>query len=148
MAFKLNISDSFWFTVKVPQITDAGKQVENHIKFKFKRLDIDERRERELRLGGDIYQQLMAEVDGNMDVLSGKFTAEMIRQGRMDKDSGDITDELMEIVTDWEDVSDATGSLVFNRDNLLTLVKSLPNLPQAINDAYRNAYSGELKKGN
>ena len=146
MAFKLNISDSFWFTVKVPQITDAGKQVENHIKFK--RLDIDERRERELRLGGDIYQQLMAEVDGNMDVLSGKFTAEMIRQGRMDKDSGDITDELMEIVTDWEDVSDATGSLVFNRDNLLTLVKYLPNLPQAINDAYRNAYSGELKKGN
>jgi hypothetical protein len=148
MAFKLNISDSFWFTVRVPQITDAGKQVENHIKFKFKRLDIDERRERELRLGGDIYQQLMAEVDGNMDVLSGKFTAEMIRQGRMDKDSGDITDELLEIVTDWEDVSDATGSLVFNRDNLLTLVKYLPNLPQAINDAYRNAYSGELKKGN
>lgn len=148
MAFKLNISDSFWFTVKVPQLTDMGKQVENHIKFKFKRLDIDERRERELRLGGDIYQQLMAEVDGNMDILSGKFTAEMIRQGRMDKTSADLTDELMDIVTDWEDVADAEGPMEFNRANLLTLVKFLPNLPQAINDAYRMAYSGELKKGN
>jgi len=148
MAFKLNLSDSFWFTVKVPQLTDMGKQVENHIKFKFKRLDIDERRERELRLGGDIYQQLMAEVDGDMDVLSGKFTAEMIRQGRMDKTSADLTDELLDIVTDWEDVSDTEGPMAFNRDNLLKLVKFLPNLPQAINDAYRNAYSGELKKGN
>ncbi|MEY2680693.1 MAG: Phage tail assembly chaperone [Pseudomonadota bacterium] len=148
MAFKLNLSDSFWFTVKVPQLTDMGKQVENHIKFKFKRLDIDERRERELRLGGDIYQQLMAEVDGNMDVLSGKFTAEMIRQGRMDKTSADLTDELLDIVSDWEDVADAEGPMDFNRENLLKLVKFLPNLPQAINDAYRNAYSGELKKGN
>lgn len=148
MAFKLNISDSFWFTVKIAQITDAGKTLENHIKFKFKRMDIDERRERELRLGGDIYQQLMAEVDGNMDVLSGKFTAEMIRQGRMDKTSDDLTDELLEIVTDWEDVSDESGKLEFNRENLLKLVKYIPNLPQAINDAYRQAYSGELKRGN
>ena len=148
MAFKLNLSDHFWYTVKVPQVTDAGKTVENHIKFKFKRLDIDERRERELRLGGDIYQQLMAEVDGNMDVLSGKFTAEMIRQGRMDKTSDDITNELMEIVSDWEDVADDKGKLDFSRDNLLLLVKHLPNLPQAINDSYRLAYSGELKRGN
>ncbi|MGI9143229.1 MAG: phage tail assembly chaperone [Fluviibacter sp.] len=148
MAFKLNISDHFWFTVKVPQITDAGKTVENHIKFKFKRLDIDERRERELRLGGDIYQRLMADVDGDMDALSGKFTAEMIRQGRMDKTSVDITDELMEIVNDWEDVSDDVGKMEFSQDNLLKLVKFLPNLPQAINDAYRQAYSGELKRGN
>lgn len=148
MAFKLNLSDHFWFTVKVPQITDSGKTVENHIKFKFKRLDLDERRERELRLGGDIYQQLMADVDGDMDVLSGKFTAEMIRQGRMDKTSADITDELLEIVSDWDEVSDDTGKLEFSRDNLLMLVKFLPNLPQAINDSYRQAYSGELKRGN
>lgn len=148
MAFKLNISDHFWFTVKVAQITDAGKTVENHVKFKFKRMDIDERRERELRLGGDIYQQLMTEVDGDMDVLSGKFTAEMIRQGRMDKSSEDLTDELLEIVSDWEDVSDESGKLEFNRENLLKLVKYIPNLPQAINEAYRLAYSGELKRGN
>lgn len=148
MAFKLNISDSFWFSVKVPTITDQGKTVENNIKFKFKRLDMDERRERELRLGGDIYQQLMAEVDGNMDVLSGKFTAEMIRQGRMDKTSEDITDELLEIVTDWEDVTEDSEPMAFSRANLLKLVKYLPNLPQAINDAYRLAYSGELKRGN
>ena len=90
----------------------------------------------------------MAEVDGNMDVLSGKFTAEMIRQGRMDKTSDDITDELLEIVTDWADVEDDKGKLDFSRDNLLVLVKHLPNLPQAINDAYRQAYSGELKRGN
>lgn len=148
MAFKLNISDHFWFTVKAATVTDQGKTVENHIKFKFKRLDIDERRERELRLGGDIYQQLMTEVDGDMDALSGKFTAEMIRQGRMDKTSDDITDELLEIVTDWEDVSDSEGPVEFNRDNLLQLVRYLPNLPAAINDAYRAAYSGDLKRGN
>jgi hypothetical protein len=148
MAFKLAESDHFWFTVKVGQITDAGKTVENHIKFKFKRMNLDERREREMRLGGDIYQQLMAETDGDMDALSGKFTAEMIRQGRMDKTSDDITDELMEILLDWQEVSDETGPMEFSRENLLRLVLFLPNLPQAVNDAYRNAYSGELKKGN
>jgi hypothetical protein len=148
MAFKLNLSDHFWFTVKVPQVTDQGKTVENHIKFKFKRLDLDERRERELRLGGDLYQQLMAETDGDMDALSGKFTAAMIREGRMDKTSKDITDELLEIVTDWQDVEDENGAMEFSDANLLKLVRYLPNLPQAINDAYRLAYSGELKRGN
>jgi hypothetical protein len=148
MAFKLANSETFWFNVKAVQITDAGKTVENNIMFQFKRLDIDERRERDLRLGGDIFQQVMAETDGDQEKLSGKFTAELVKQGRMNKSADELTDELLEIVTGWKDVEDTNGPLAFNRDNLLLLVKVVPNLPAAINDAYRLAYSGELKRGN
>jgi hypothetical protein len=149
MAFKLAASDSFWFPVKVSQINEAGKNLEHIISFKFKRLNLDQRQERDLRAGGDVYKKLMAETDGNSDVIGGKFTAEMIRQGKLDKTSDDITDELLEIVCDWKEVKDYDDSdMVFNRENLLKLVLIVPGLPKAINDAYTNAYSGELKRGN
>lgn len=148
MAFKLANSDSFWFNVKATQINDAGKITENNIMFQFKRLDIDERRERDLRLGGDIFQQVVAETDGDQDRMSGRFTAELVKQGKMNKTADELTDELMEIVTGWKDVEDTSGPLEFNRENLLLLVKVVPNLPTAINEAYRLAYSGELKRGN
>lgn len=148
MAFKLAASTSFWFPVKVTQVSETGKTLENQIQMNFKRLDIDERRKREMAMGGEIYQKLLAESDGDTDSIGGKFTAELIREGKMDKDAEDLTDELMEIVTDWKDVEDETGPLAFNRDNLLKLVRFVPNLSAAVNDAYRLAYSGELKRGN
>lgn len=148
MAFKLAASDSFWFTVKVAQIAETGKTLENHIAFKFKRLDIDERRDREMRMGGEIYQRLMAETDGDAEAISGKFTAQMIRDGMMDKSAEDLTTELLDIVLDWKDVDDEKGPMAFSRENLLKLVRFVPNLPGAINDGYRLAYSGDLKRGN
>lgn len=148
MAFKLASSDSFWFTVKVAQVNEAGKTLENHIAMKFKRLDFDERKDREMRMGGEIYQRLMAETDGDAESLSGKFTAQMIRDGMMDKTAEDLTDELLEIVLDWKDVEDEKGPMTFSRDNLLKLVRFVPNLAGAVNDGYRQAYSGDLKRGN
>lgn len=148
MAFKLAASDSFWFTAKVSQVAETGKTLENHISLKFKRLDFDERKDREMRMGGEIYQRLMTESDGDADAISGKFTAELIREGQMNKTAEDLTDELMDIVMDWKDVEDEKGPMTFSRDNLLKLVRFVPNLPQAINEAYRQAYSGELKRGN
>lgn len=148
MAFKLAASDSFWFTAKVMQVAETGKTLENHISLKFKRLDFDERKDREMRMGGEIYQRLMTESDGDADAISGKFTAELIREGQMNKTAEDLTDELMDIVMDWKDVEDEKGPMTFSRDNLLKLVRFVPNLPQAINEAYRQAYSGELKRGN
>lgn len=148
MAFKLAASDSFWFTAKVAQVAETGKTLENHISLKFKRLDFDERKDREMRMGGEIYQRLMTESDGDADAISGKFTAELIREGQMNKTAEDLTDELMDIVMDWKDVEDEKGPMTFSRDNLLKLVRFVPNLPQAINEAYRQAYSGELKRGN
>jgi len=148
MAFKLAASDSFWFNAKVAQVSETGKTLENHINFKFKRLDFDERKDREMRMGGEIYQRLMAESDGNADAISGKFTAELIREGQMDKTAEDLTDDLMDIVLDWKDVEDEKGPMTFSRENLLKLVRFVPNLHQAVNEAYRLAYSGELKRGN
>lgn len=148
MAFKLAASDSFWFTVKVAQVNEAGKTLENHIPIKFKRLDIDQRREREMKMGGEIYQQLLAETDGDVDAISGKFTAQMIRDGMMNKTADDLTDELLDIIVDWKDVENEKGPMEFSRDNLLELVRFIPNFPVAVNDAYRLAYSGELKRGN
>jgi len=148
MAFKLATSDHFWFTVKVTQVAETGKTQENHISMKFKRLDFDERKEREMRMGGEIYQRLVTETDGDVDSISGRFTAELIREGQMNKTAEDMTDELMEIVLDWKDVNDEEGVMAFSRDNLLRLVRFVPNLPNAVNEAYRLAYSGELKRGN
>lgn len=147
MAFKLANSEFFWYVVRVAQVTEDGKTTENHIKLKFKRLDADERRERDLRLGGDIYQQVMIEAD-DADDIGQKFTRELIKQGKTNKTVEEITSELEEIVCGWDAVADEKGPMDFNHDNLMLMVRYVPNFAGAVNDAYRQAYAGELKRGN
>lgn len=149
MGFKLIVSKNFWYKVKVTQVNEQGKPVTSEISVLFKRLDLDERVEREDRNGGAIYKQLLSESDGDLDTLSGKFQAELARAGSMDRDVSKLVDEVLEIVDDWKDVMDENGTPIeFNRSNLTEIVRWVPNFVISVNEAYREAYSGALKAGN
>lgn len=148
MAFKLNTSDSFFFPVKIVTINDQGRQMDGTLTLQFKRLDVDARREREYRNGGDIYKQVVVEAD-KADDVSQMFTKELLKQGRDEKNSDEMTDDLLEIVVGWKDViGEDDKPAEFSRDGLRQMVRDIPNFYAAVNDAYRKAYSGELKQKN
>jgi len=148
MSFKLTASDSFFYPATVFTIRDDGVQIKNVITFKFKRLDVDQVRDRQMADGAQTWADLMTQYDGDVALVNSKFTAELIRQGKGSLTSDQMVDDLLEIVCDWKDVSDDAGVMLFSRENLQKLIKAVPGAYAAIKGAYNEANSGEGKRKN
>lgn len=148
MGFKFTVSDSFFYPATLFTTSEAGQQVKNIITFKFKRLDVDQVRDRQMADGAQIWSDLMSQYDGDLALVNSKFTAELIRQGKGSLTSDQMVDDLMEIVCDWKDVSDDAGPMEFSRENLHRLVKFVPGCYAAIKAAFNEANSGEGKRKN
>lgn len=148
MGFKLSVSDSFFYPASVHTIQENGQSTKITIVFKFKRLDIDQVRDRQMADGAQIWANLMADHDGDLSLVNSKFTAELIRQGKNSMSSEQMADDLLEILCGWKDVSDDEGPMEFNRDNLVRLIRFTPGIYAAIKAAYNEANSGEGKRKN
>lgn len=127
---------------------ENGQNVRNTITFKFKRLDIDQVRNRQLDDGAKIWADLMADHDGDVAIVNSKFTAELIRQGKNSLSSDEMAEDLMGIVCGWKDVSDDEGPMEFHKENLTRLLRFTPGAYAAIKAAYNEANSGEGKRKN
>lgn len=140
--FKLDRSETFIYPVKFPFLDGKGRTHQHVIPFKFKRLTVNQRNERQQRDGSALYQELLLQHDGDFEAAKNAFFVENLRQGKTNLSAEQQADHLLEIVSGWSEVNDAAGPLEFSRDNLITLLDYVHGLYAAINQAFNEALDG------
>ena len=140
--FKLDTSNTFSYPVKFTLIDARGKHQQHVIPFDFRRLTADELRER--NQADARYIELLEQHPDDPDAAQKRYAADLMREGKLYPSAEQQADELLEIVEGWKEVSDESGTIEFNRDNLMRLLNHVPGLYGAINQAFREAMSGPV----
>lgn len=117
---RISASPKFWTTVWAEMQGETGSRLTVKFECQFKRMDEDEKKAFAERLG-----QAMESADGSQ--------------------SAAMTDQLMEVITDWRGVTDENDQPAqFDRDNLLRMVKM--GMTGAILYAFREAQTKAKEK--
>ena len=146
MTFIIGSSESFSYPVTLPRLNDDGTITRHQIKVRYKRLPVDVVQEYFARdFDPVLYADMVERAEGDKELASILTYAEGMKSGKLNKPVDELTADLLEIMSGWQDVSDESGPIEFSRDNLAKLVNFSGPSYVAIREAYREAVNGDGK---
>lgn len=149
MAFVISNSDNFSYVVTIPKLQDDGSISRHKVTMKFKRLSTDDLMDYQEK-DADLSRlpEALEKANGDKELAFILMSIEDRKNGKQGKRVDEMVDDLMQILCGWEEVSDESGKLDFCRENLAKLLQFSAPAYRAINEAFREAASGDGKRKN